>query len=228
MSTGKIDACFGGVTRASVALNLQFLWRSPGYRDSNFAVTNIGLMVFQNSAPHRLAMGHNSYVASKEKTMRISTQTDREKGTADSFVNRENSVPSAGIHLQALRGSLPSHEIPDQLLEAWKDIAAYMRRDVRTVQRWEKSLDLPIYRLQDSRSGPVFAYKKELDAWWQKRAVQVAPNQANISRPDQPPEAKASEQMKTRISFPWTVALISALFGAVAGTLILFGLRLIS
>src|SRR5579864_8507565 len=37
----------------------------------------------------------------------------------------------------------------DQLLEAWKDIAAYLRRDIRTVQRWEKSLGLPIHRFQD-------------------------------------------------------------------------------
>src|SRR4051794_23029915 len=65
----------------------------------------------------------------------------------------------------------------DQLLEAWKDIAAYLRRDIRTVQRWERSLGLPIHRFQDSRSGPVFAYKSELDSWRDKRASLIAGDQ---------------------------------------------------
>lgn len=160
--------------------------------------------------------------------MRISTQVEREWGTVDSSVIRANAVPSAGIHMQSRPGSLPSHEGPDQLLEAWKDIAAYMRRDIRTVQRWEKSLELPIYRLQDSRSGPVFAYKRELDAWWQKRALQITPYQVRVPAPNNALEAEALERVRTRISFPWAVALISALFGAAASAGVLFFLKLIS
>ena len=33
-------------------------------------------------------------------------------------------------------------------LDSWKEIAAYLRRDVRTVQRWEERESLPVHRLQ--------------------------------------------------------------------------------
>src|SRR3954469_11899037 len=61
----------------------------------------------------------------------------------------------------------------DDCLESWKDIAGYFKRDVRTIQRWEKSLGLPIHRFQNSRSGPVFAYKSELEAWLLRRTQQL-------------------------------------------------------
>jgi hypothetical protein len=47
-------------------------------------------------------------------------------------------------------------------LESWKEIAAYLKRDV---QRWEKSSGLPVHRLQIVKSGGVYAFKFELDAW---------------------------------------------------------------
>jgi TolB-like protein len=53
-------------------------------------------------------------------------------------------------------------------LDSWKEIAAYLKKEVRTVQRWEKSSDLPVRRLVHGKQGTVFAYKSELDAWWQE------------------------------------------------------------
>jgi hypothetical protein len=50
-------------------------------------------------------------------------------------------------------------------LESWKEIAAYLGRDVTTVRRWEKREGLPVYRLQHSKLGSVYAYTSELDAW---------------------------------------------------------------
>ena len=52
-------------------------------------------------------------------------------------------------------------------LDSWKEIAAYLKKEVRTVQRWEKNSDLPIRRLAHGKQGSIFAYKSELDAWWQ-------------------------------------------------------------
>jgi TolB-like protein/Flp pilus assembly protein TadD len=54
----------------------------------------------------------------------------------------------------------------DDRLDSWKEIAAYLRKEVRTVQRWEKSSDLPVRRLAHAKMGTVFAYKSDLDAWW--------------------------------------------------------------
>lgn len=51
-------------------------------------------------------------------------------------------------------------------LDSWKEIAAYLKREVRTVQRWEKSAALPIHRLRIERQSTVYAYKTELDAWY--------------------------------------------------------------
>lgn len=53
----------------------------------------------------------------------------------------------------------------DDRLESWKEIAAYLGREVRTVQLWEKSEGLPIHRHQHARQGSVYAFKSELDAW---------------------------------------------------------------
>jgi hypothetical protein len=50
-------------------------------------------------------------------------------------------------------------------LESWKEIAAYLGRDVTTVRRWEKREGLPVYRLQHSKLGSIYAYTSELDAW---------------------------------------------------------------
>lgn len=54
-------------------------------------------------------------------------------------------------------------------LDSWKEIASYLRRDVRTVQRWEKKERLPVYRHQHDKLGSVYAYKGELDAWFTTR-----------------------------------------------------------
>jgi len=51
----------------------------------------------------------------------------------------------------------------NERLESWKEIAAYLRKDVRTAQRYEKRHGLPIHR-QD-QTGAVYAFKSELDAW---------------------------------------------------------------
>lgn len=56
---------------------------------------------------------------------------------------------------------------PDDRLDSWKEIAAYLKRDVRTVRRWERSGGLPVHRHLHQRQASVFAYRSELDAWWQ-------------------------------------------------------------
>ncbi|HEY7409452.1 MAG TPA: tetratricopeptide repeat protein [Vicinamibacteria bacterium] len=58
-------------------------------------------------------------------------------------------------------------------LESWKEIAAYLRRSPRTVQRWERSSGLPVHRLLHDRLGSVYAYPSELDAWWEERRVSL-------------------------------------------------------
>lgn len=54
-------------------------------------------------------------------------------------------------------------------LDSWKEIAAYLRREVRTVQLWEKREGLPVHRHFHKRLASVFALRSEVENW--KRQV---------------------------------------------------------
>ena len=64
-------------------------------------------------------------------------------------------------------------------LESWKEIAAYLGRDVTTVRRWERREGLPVYRILHSKLGSVYAYTTELDAWRDSRAPAAATDAAD-------------------------------------------------
>jgi Tol biopolymer transport system component len=64
-----------------------------------------------------------------------------------------------------------TNQTREQPLESWKEIAAYLKRDIRTVIRWEKSEGLPIHRQMHQARGTVFAYPSELEAWKGSRAL---------------------------------------------------------
>ena len=72
----------------------------------------------------------------------------------------------------------PSPPPPDDRLESWKEIAAYLKRDVSTVQRWErrKVPDLPAAARQ---IGSVFAFKRELDTWLNRGSHRQEPAEAS-------------------------------------------------
>jgi hypothetical protein len=50
-------------------------------------------------------------------------------------------------------------------LSGWKDIANYLEKGVRTVQRYERHLGLPVHRPSADNRGGVIATKAEVDAW---------------------------------------------------------------
>lgn len=55
-----------------------------------------------------------------------------------------------------------------QVLTTWKEIAAYMGKGVRTVQRWEDELGLPVRRPGEDRHI-VLAFPAELDEWARRK-----------------------------------------------------------
>ena len=73
--------------------------------------------------------------------------------------------------------ALPPSSEPDSQtsatdrLDSWKEIATYLKREIRTVQRWEESEGLPIHRHLHRKQGSVYAFKSELDAWWKNHAL---------------------------------------------------------
>lgn len=65
--------------------------------------------------------------------------------------------------------SSSSERAPDDRLESWKEIAAYLKRDATTVQRWEKREAMPVHRHVHAKLGSVYAFRSELDAWDRSR-----------------------------------------------------------
>lgn len=79
--------------------------------------------------------------------------------------------------------TLPSTKEADDRLDSWKEIAAYLNRDVTTVQRWEKREGMPVHRHQHDRMGSVFASRVELDAWTCSRSARAAEENGNSTDP---------------------------------------------
>lgn len=68
-------------------------------------------------------------------------------------------------------------------LDSWKEIAAYLGREIRTCQQWERDLGLPVHRLEDSPKARVYAYTGELDVWRrgkEKRTLRKGPGDRRL------------------------------------------------
>jgi hypothetical protein len=64
----------------------------------------------------------------------------------------------------------PSDTPHAQRLDGWKQIAAYVNRGVRTAQRWERELGMPVHRLNTGGAEVVYALPEELDAWLHRQS----------------------------------------------------------
>ena len=92
----------------------------------------------------------------------------------------------------------------DCRLDSWKEIAAYLRREVRTIQRWEAKEGLPVHRHLHDTQVTVYAFPVELDDWLSKRR----PRQGN-------------SDAATASSVPWPGLRRKALFAGGALLLLL-------
>ncbi|MFB3814122.1 MAG: hypothetical protein ACE14L_08415 [Terriglobales bacterium] len=57
-----------------------------------------------------------------------------------------------------------------EILTSWKDIAQYLGKGVRTVQRWERELGLPVRRPKPGQKHIIIAFRNEVDAWLRNEA----------------------------------------------------------
>src|SRR5882672_10004160 len=99
-------------------------------------------------------------------------------------------------------------------LDSWKEIAAYLKRDVTTVQRWEKREGMPVHRHLHGRIGSVYAFGSELDVWVQSRKPPVEEEQplATIETPPATVSAQVSAgSPKTRRRLAVAMAFLLAL-----------------
>ncbi len=56
-------------------------------------------------------------------------------------------------------------------LNGWKEIACYLNRSVRCVQRWERNENLPVRRHGHRRGVSVYSFREELSAWWENEGA---------------------------------------------------------
>lgn len=86
-------------------------------------------------------------------------------------------------------GTSPSLRSAEDRLDSWKEIAAYLNRDVTTVQRWEKREGMPVHRHLHDKTGSVYAFRADLDAWARSRNLRTAREKDNDAPSLNPPAA---------------------------------------
>jgi Tol biopolymer transport system component len=79
-------------------------------------------------------------------------------------------------------------------LDSWKEIAAYLGRGIRTVQRWEREEGLPVHRLVHEKRGSIYARRDELAGWWESRRRTLA------APPNADPESAAVAPRLERVT----------------------------
>ena len=73
-------------------------------------------------------------------------------------------------------------------LNGWKEIALHFGKGVRTVQRWEKDLGLPVRRLGTGKGEIVFAFVAELEGW--RAAAEKREDLATKPGEEDPPDGR--------------------------------------
>ena len=82
------------------------------------------------------------------------------------MIKKVHSMAASRIH--QWRANPPASEAGERL-EGWKQIAAYLKRDVRTLQRWERTEQFPVRRQMHRKLASILAFKGELDRWVDQR-----------------------------------------------------------
>lgn len=86
------------------------------------------------------------------------------------------------------------------VLNSWKEIATYVGRGIRTVQRWEQELQLPVRRPRGKQRSAVIALKQDIDLW-----LRTPHGEARVRKPHITPETHArllknTETLQVRIA----------------------------
>ncbi len=68
-----------------------------------------------------------------------------------------------------------------KILNGWKEISAHIQRGVRTAQRWEAALGMPVHRPALKDRSAVVAFSAELDSWLVRTAPDAAGRETNDS-----------------------------------------------
>jgi pentatricopeptide repeat protein len=122
---------------------------------------------------------------------------------------------------EASPGAPPTQGAPQDRLDSWKEIAAYLKRDMTTVQRWEKREGMPVHRHQHDKLGSVYALRGELDAWQRGRRARLEDEEREPESPLAKPAEPESPSVSAAKARHWWVLGVMG-FLAVAAVSYLF------
>jgi Tol biopolymer transport system component len=113
----------------------------------------------------------------------------------------------------------PGARPPEDRLDSWKRIASYLKRDVSTVQRWERREAMPIHRHVHEKVGTVYAFRSELDSWWESRRIRLEATTTESGEDERDTSQRVSGWLRHYTPSPaWRAMLLTALvFLLVAG-----------
>lgn len=114
---------------------------------------------------------------------------------------------------------------PEDRLDSWKEIAAYLKRDVSTIQRWEKREGMPVRRHLHDKLGSVYAFRSELDAWARGRNLRSTGEGAPVVEDGEEPIASPTSRWTSRRWSPWGLAGRLTTVGVVVAAGTTFWLR---
>ena len=115
---------------------------------------------------------------------------------------------SAKAHPTAVEPPIPVR------LSSWKEIAAYLNRDPRTVQLWEKNEGLPVHRLAHTVRSSVYAFTHEIDAWVRVRSAARGEEHADGLKPSS--GAGLYHPSRSMVAYLLAAALVAGAVGAAA------------
>jgi hypothetical protein len=108
-----------------------------------------------------------------------------------------NNRLAIGAKMRSLGVWMPRRKIAQlEILGGWKEIANYLGKGVRTVQRYECELGLPIRRPAGRSTGSVIATKAEIDGW-----ISASPFRETFSLPPRAVEsAETLKELKQQVT----------------------------
>ena len=98
----------------------------------------------------------------------------------------------------------PSENSPEDRLNSWKEIAAYLRYSERTVRRWEEQ-GLPIHRHGHRKKAAIYAYRPEIDIWWNR-------DRAKLEKLDLPVATEGRRHWRLRGAIAAALLVVAGIF----------------
>src|SRR5262245_45923032 len=96
---------------------------------------------------------------------------------------------------------------PQAPLNGWKEIAAYLGKSVRSVQRWEATLGLPVHRIKTPDGQIVYSERSEIDDWRRRQEATPTPEPEDPADPDPLPEVSAPSAREPGAAVSWRARL---------------------